>query len=115
MDRLTCDRCGSGLLLDAPVRLQATCDGAGMYAVAGTNPARDAMAVLIGSGKGNRERVALTLSHVPWEGRTSFEVLLVDAEHNLDVASSGALPAGTARLDVPLRKPSVALVKLRKG
>jgi hypothetical protein len=102
-------------LLDTPVRLGTTCTGVDAFAAAGTNANRDAVTVLIGSGKGGAERVAITPNGLPWRGPTGYEVLVVDADHDLDVVTSGTLPAGATRLDVPLRKPSVVLIKLRKN
>ena len=47
------------------------------------------------------------------ERPTDYEVLLVDAEHDLTPVRSGQLPAHGLRMEQPLKAPAVCVVRLQ--
>ena len=104
------------MLLDAPSRVRVTVSNAAdRTAAAGVNPTRDRVAILIARPSPGAGRVALTIDNVPWTGDTAYEVLAVDARHDLTPSASGTIPAGSRRVaavDVPVEGPAVVLVRL---
>ena len=99
-------------LLDTPLRLDATSDMPDLAVAAGTNRARDAVAALVVRRGGDAPATTLRLQNLPWAGATVYEVVTVDAGHDLQPNGSGILPAGTTRLELSLKAPAVALVRL---
>ncbi len=100
-------------LLATPLRLPVRGVPPGsMAACAGTNAGRSGVTVLLSKFGGPDARVTLAIRGLPWEGRTRYEVALLDGRHDLEVVRAGSC-AGGPSLEQELRGPSVCLVKLR--
>ena len=102
-------------LLDTPVRVRASADGAARRWVvgAGTNAGRDVVTVLLSNLSGPAEPVELSVKNPPWPGGSAYEAYLLDGGHDLAPILSGtAAPGETIRLE-PVKAPAVVLVKLR--
>lgn len=101
-------------LLDTPRRVAATVAGSSrVVAVAGVNTAQKRATVMICNFGPAAETIELALSALPWAGPTDYEVLAVDAGHDLAGVVSGEL-ATDHRLELPrMAAPWVVLVKLR--
>jgi xylan 1,4-beta-xylosidase len=101
-------------LLNTPMRVQAIGNQAGQLAVlAGVGANRSRAAVLVSNFKAAGERLDVLLQNRPWEGPTQYEVLVVDATHNLAQVAQGVLQPSVRTLPLNLKAPSVALIKLR--
>ena len=100
-------------LLDTPQRVQTPqCEVGRVAACAGLNAEGTRAAVLLSNfntadGAGN-----LAVRDLPWKAPTGFELYLVDANHDFQLARRGTLGAD-GHLAIPeLKGPGVALLKL---
>ena len=102
-------------LLDPPHRVEAAGGEPGKPSVlAGVNRENDALNVLVGNLKSKDDRLSATVKNLPWDGPSDFELLVVDAGHDLSVGRRGPLPDG-GRIDLPAASPAVLLLKVRKA
>ncbi len=101
------------ILLDAPLRVDARGGVPGrLAACAGVNRDRTQATVLISNFRSPDDRIGLTMKNLPWNGPATYEVLVVDAEHDLKQVRQGDLPASEFKLALDLKAPSVVLIKL---
>jgi xylan 1,4-beta-xylosidase len=100
-------------LLDTPRRVKAPPCEAGHVAVcAGLDSANTRAAILLSNFNPPTDASNLVLRGLPWRGQTGFELYLVDANHDLQLARRGTL-GSDGHLDLSeLKAPSVALLKL---
>lgn len=100
-------------LLDTPLRVQTPPCEAGQIAVcAGLNAGRTAAAVLLSNFDTTGASPTLVLRGLPWKGPSAFELLVVDAHHDLQPVGQGTFE-GNGPLALPeLAAPAVILVKL---
>ena len=100
-------------LLDTPQRVKTPPCLRGQIALcAGLNAGHNRAAVLLSNFETADGPLELASRELPWRGATEFELYLVDAAHDFQLARRGSL--GTdGRLRIPeLKAPAVALVKL---
>ncbi|HET7872537.1 MAG TPA: hypothetical protein VFL42_08500 [Terriglobales bacterium] len=100
-------------LLDTPKRVQTPpCEAGKVASCAGLDPQGTHAAVLLSNFDTPDSPLQLRLRQLPWTTPTQFELYLVDANHDFQLARSGSL-----ELEVPLGLPelkpsSVVLLKL---
>jgi hypothetical protein len=103
-------------LLDTPLRVEAGGGEPGRLAVvAGLSRARTEAGVLISNYRAAGEKFDLAVKGLPWDGPSVYEVLVVDAGHELEKVQDAAPAAGAIRISLDLKAPSVCLVKIRKA
>ena len=101
-------------LLGAPLRVETLGARNGeVAALSGTNLDRTQAALLVSNFKSSDSQFRLSLRHQPWQGRTSFELFLVDGQHHLSPMGNAAAEPNGAAVSFELKAPSVLLVKLR--
>jgi hypothetical protein len=81
----------------------------------GGDGGRDAVTLLLSHFNGTADAIEVTFDRLPWEGATDYEVLLLDAEHDLTPVARGTFAAGAAGLTQPVKAPAVVVVKLSKA
>ncbi len=100
-------------LLDTPRRVQTPpCVAGNIASCAGLHPQATHAAVLLSNFDTSGSPLQLRLRQLPWTTPTQFELFLVDARHDFQLARSGSL-----ELDHPMKLPelqpaSVVLLKL---
>ncbi len=102
------------LLLDTPRRVRTPACVQGQPALgAGVSEDGSSVAILVSSFHGTEPLPELAMAALPWTGPSAFEVHVVDAKRDLELAMHGEL-RGDGRLDLSsLNSPAVALIKLR--
>jgi len=101
------------MLLDTPLRVQAVGGRPGESAVcAGMNAARTGVNVLAASFRSKQRRIDLHIKRPPWPGGTHWEVLRLDAKHDLKPTATGTSESREVRIQVPWEAPCVLLVRL---
>jgi hypothetical protein len=100
-------------LLETPCRVaSAACHPGGLAVCAGLDPARQRASILLSNFELSGNQVDLVLAGLPWECPTLFEVLILDAEHDLDTVRKGRLTK-QLRMSFPeMTRPAVALIQL---
>ena len=100
-------------LLDTPRRVGTSLCQAGQVAVcAGANSENSRAAVLLSNFNAVQDAPDLLLRELPWGAPTGFELYLVDAGHDFQLARRGTLDANGRLLLPELKTPAVALLKL---
>lgn len=101
-------------LLDTPLRVTVREPAGGsVAALAGVRADRQGAAVLLSNFRSPERRVNLTCEHLPWQGTTRFEFLVVDAAHDLVMVREGQVEPGSAALTLELPAPAVGWLILR--
>ncbi|MCZ7634792.1 MAG: hypothetical protein M5U12_01200 [Verrucomicrobia bacterium] len=101
-------------LLDTPRRVQTPpCIAGGVAVGAGLDGSGTRAAVLLSNFHTTLGLPDLTLRRLPWSGPTAFEVCIVDATGNGEVARAGILGPELRLALSEHRGPAVAFVKLR--
>jgi xylan 1,4-beta-xylosidase len=101
-------------LLNTPLRVATPESGPGRLTFcAGLGSDAKSAALLASNFDSAETRVNLSLTGLPWEGPTHFEVLRVDAARDLARAEAGELAPGQILELSGLSAPVVVLVKLR--
>jgi hypothetical protein len=100
-------------LLDTPNRVLTPACSTGQVAVAaGLNSDKTRAAVLLSRFHSESELPVLRLQGLPWARTTQFELLTVDAAHNLETVRDGTLDSA-GRLELPgAGAPAVVLIRL---
>lgn len=102
-------------LLDTPVRVATRGSVPGQLAIgAGMNAARTQATILISNYKSADEKADLTVEQVPWDGPTVCEAYALDAENDLARVTREERAAGSLRLPLRVKAPSVLLVRLMR-
>lgn len=100
-------------LLDTPRRVQTPPCEAGRLAIsAGLNADGNRAAILLSNFDTAGGVPDLIIRRLPWSGPTAFEVHLVDAQHDFQLARRGTLETEDRLASPELRAPAVMLVKL---
>ncbi len=98
-------------LLDSPARVRSEGAIEGQTAMlAGRRTDGAGAAVLVANFGRPAGRADLAVRNLPWAGASRFEVLTVDADHDLEQTAAGE--AADGHIPVPLPLPSVVLVTL---
>jgi xylan 1,4-beta-xylosidase len=101
-------------LLDTPWRVKAVSEQPERVAVvAGLGADKRCAGILVSNDNSTEEQFALSLRNRPWSGETDYELLLVDASHELTPAACGRLGPSEDLVHVTLKAPAVGLIKLR--
>ena len=100
-------------LLETPLRVETPpCDAGQVAACAGLNSETTRAAVLLSNFNTAGGAFEVRVRELPWKTPTGFELHLVDAQRDLELARRGTLGAD-GRLTLPeLKAPAVALLKL---
>jgi len=100
-------------LLDTPQRVWTSpCKAGEVAACAGMDAGKSRAAILLSNFHTTNGTPELVIRGMPWKAPTRYELLLVDAARDLEVARSGTVDAN-GRLSVPeLKAPAVGLLKL---
>jgi hypothetical protein len=103
-------------LLDTPRRVGTPPSEPGQVAVcAGLDPSNTRGAVLLANFNAPGRTWNLVLRGLPWTTATRYEVLRVDAAHDLETVGKGSLSGSTSALTVDMPAPAVGLVRLEKA
>ncbi len=101
-------------LLDTPQRVQTTGWRAGSTAAcAGINQQRDRVSILLSNFRCDDPEFHLQVDQLPWSGSTTWRLLQVDAQHNLQQVASGVAAAPQLTLPCRAAAPSLLLVQLQ--
>lgn len=100
-------------LLDTPRRVQTpTCEPGKVAICAGLDSGATCAGVLLSNFAAPETPTELRFRQLPWTASTRFELYLVDALHDFQLARGGTLgPDGRVTLS-ELKPPSVVLLKL---
>ena len=60
------------------------------------------------------EKANLMFTNLPWPGPVAYQVLAVDAEHNLSPIASGTWPREPHRLPLTIKPATVLLIRLSR-
>ena len=100
-------------LLDTPQRVWTPPCKAGQMAVcAGLDSSRSRAAILLSNFDTTNSVPELVIRGLPWVPPARFELLLVDADRNLELVRHGAVGADGRLLLPELKAPAVGLVRL---
>jgi hypothetical protein len=100
-------------LLDTPRRVQTPACEAGQIAVcAGLNAGNNQAAILLSNFNTADSGLQLAVRQLPWSAPTRFELELVDARHDFQLARQGTLGEDGRLTLGELTAPAVALLKL---
>ncbi len=104
-------------MLDTPVRIKAAGVmgvSEGATVLAGVSEKGDAVHVLISNFRGKDSRLAVRLDKLPIQGPATWELLRIDAKHDLVRTDGGEVEAGEALVvSVDLPPPGVLLLRIK--
>jgi hypothetical protein len=99
-------------LLDTPLRVSVSGEKPGkLNLLAGTNAEKSAVQVLINHFLPECDELKFKPANFPWNGETRYELLSVDAQHDLTRVHSGVLTPEGLDLTLYLKAPAVGLIK----
>lgn len=99
------------MLLETPARVEVT--GEGAVACAGLGGENDALTLIVSVESGEARRVGISIKNIPWPGRSTADVWLLDADQNLARVDSSELPPENPRIERTLVPHSVCVIRLR--
>jgi xylan 1,4-beta-xylosidase len=101
------------MLMETPVRIQATGTDAGhFYVCAGTNSDGSRVGILISNFDSRDGNFALKVHHLPWNGGTRLEEFRVGTNSSLEKVRAETIQQMDTPLDISLKSPAVCLVRL---
>lgn len=103
-------------LLETPVRLQTKGGVAGRLGVcAGTNGDHSEIRVMLSNFSNRADKSNLILEHLPWEGASQYEMIVVDANDNGNTPHNGRITAGDRAIEIPMNAYSVVVLKIHRA